>query len=277
METNETKMMERADQETSRTCGTILRSTAAPVAATALAREVTLAEAAVTISTSALATLSPVEVITAIDDGDENLIVTSEPKNGDSLNVFVADLGNAGSFVNAVRRNQNQKTERCKDLAYYNGVASFEGLENNSVGQRWEKNIVKHKGIGVRNHNEVDDDNTLEYDDQWVEWYHDNVGGGQDLADNEVCAAKGDQEHEEYDEERCAQNGCAEEWTEVGGYADDPAEHARESGYAEWNAEEDECDEGKDDYGEYGDGRWTGDGNRCGDDDDDDMWAAYTW
>ena len=111
VETNETKMMERADQETSRTSGTILRSTAAPVAATTLARKVTLAEALVTISTSALATLSPVVVMTAIDDGDENLIVTSEPKNGDSLNVFVADLGNAGSFVNAVRRHQNQKTE----------------------------------------------------------------------------------------------------------------------------------------------------------------------
>ena len=27
-----------------------------------------------------------------------------------------------------------------------------------------------------------------------------------------------------------------------------------ESGYAEWNAEEDECEEGKDDYGEYGTG-----------------------
>ena len=85
--------------------------------------------------------------MTAIDDGDDNLIVTSEPKNGDSLNVFVADFGNAGSFVNAVRRNLNQKTERCKDLAYYNGVASFEGSENNNVGQRWEKNIVEHKSL----------------------------------------------------------------------------------------------------------------------------------
>ena len=98
-------------------------------------------------------------------------------------------------------------------MACYNGVASFEGLENNSVGQRWEKNIVKHKGSGVRNHNEVDDDNTLEYDDQWVEWYHDNVGGGKDLADNEEYATEGYQEQEDYDEERCAQEGCAEEWT----------------------------------------------------------------
>ena len=119
-----------------------------------------MAEAPVTVSTSALATLSPVAVMRAIDDGDDNLIKTSEPKNGDSLNVLVADLGNAGSIVNAVRRIQNQKTERCKDLAYDNGVASFEGLENKNVGQRWEKNIIEHKGIGVMNHNEVNDDNT---------------------------------------------------------------------------------------------------------------------
>ena len=91
------------------------------------------------------------------------------PKSGDSLNVFVADLGNAVSYVNAVRKNQNQNTGRRKDLAYYNGVASFEGLENNDVGQRWERNIVEHKGIGVMNHDEVDDDDTLKYDDQEVE------------------------------------------------------------------------------------------------------------
>ena len=151
-------------------------------------------------------------------------------------------------------------------MAYYNGVASFEGLENNNVGQRWDQNIVEHKGVGFMNHNEVDNDNTLEYDDQEVEWYHDDMGGGQDLADNEEYAAEGDQEHEDYDDERCAQNdGCAEEWTEEGGYADDHAQHAWESGYAEWNAEEDECDDGKDDHGEYGDGLW------------DDMWAADSW
>ena len=63
-------------------------------------------------------------------------------------------------------------------------------------------------------------------------------------------------------------------WTQDGGYADGHAEHAWESGYAEWNAEEDECDEGKDDYGEYGDGRWGSDGNRYGEDEDDDMWPA---
>ena len=116
------------------------------------------------------------------------------------------------------------------------------------------------------NHDEVDNDNTLEYDDQEVKWYHDDVGGGQDVADNEEYAAEGDQEHEDYDEGRCAQDdGCAQEWTEEGGYDDDHAEHAWESGYAEWNAEEDECDDGKDDYGEYGEGRW------------DDMWAADAW
>ena len=96
-----------------------------------------MAEAPVTVSTPALTTLLLVAVMTAIDDGDDDLIVTSEPKSGGRLNVFVADLGNDGSYVNAVRKNQNQKTERRKDLAYYNGVASFEGLENNDVGQRW--------------------------------------------------------------------------------------------------------------------------------------------
>ena len=125
-------------------------------------------------------TLSPVAVMTAIDDGDDDLIVTSKPKSGDSLNVFVADLGNAGNYVKAVRKDQKQRTERHKDLAYYNGVAIFEGLENNDVVQRWEKNIVEHKGIGVMNHDEVDDNDTLEYDDQEVDWYHDDVGGGQD-------------------------------------------------------------------------------------------------
>ena len=95
------------------------------------------------------------------------------------------------------------------------------------------------------------------------------------MADNEEDAAEGDQEHEDHDEERCAQNdGSADECTEEGGYGDDHAEHAWESGYAEWNAEEDECDEGK---GEYGDGCWASDGNRYGEDDDDDMWAADTW
>ena len=135
-------------------------------------------------------------------------------------------------------------------------VAIFEGPEDNDVGQRWEKNIVEHKGIGVMNHDEVDDDDTREYDDQEVEWYHDDVGGGQDWADNEEYAAEGDQEHVDHDEERCTQNdGCAEEWTQEGGYADDCVERALESGYAEWHAEEDECDEGKHDHGEYGVGR----------------------
>ena len=156
--------------------------------------------------------------MTAIDDGDDDLIVTSKPKSGDGLNVFVADLGNASSYyVNAVRKNQKRETERRKDLACYNGAASFEGHDNNNDGQRWEKNIVEHKGFGVMFHDEADNDNTLEYDDQEVEWYHNDVGGGQDLADNEEFAAEGDQEHEDYDEERCAHNdGSAEEWTEEG-------------------------------------------------------------
>ena len=236
-------------------------------------KRVTTAEAPATISTSVLATLSPVAVMTAIDDGDDDLIVPSGPKSGDSLNIFVADFGNAGSYVNAVRKNQDQKTERRKDLACYSGVASFEGLENNDVGQRWEKNIVEHNGIG-----EVDDDGTLEYDDQEVEWYHDDVGGGRDLADNEEYAAESDQEHEDYDEERCSQNdGWREAWTQDGGCADGHAEHVWESGYAEWNAEEDEGDEGKDDHGEYGDGRWGSDGNRHGEEDDKDTWAVDMW
>ena len=68
-------MMERADQEARQQnlWDSILRSTAAPVTVTVLAREVTTAETPVTISTSAPATLSPVAVMTAIDDGDDDL------------------------------------------------------------------------------------------------------------------------------------------------------------------------------------------------------------
>ena len=82
--------------------------------------------------------------MTAIDDGDGDWIVASKPKRGDGLDVFVADLGNAGSYVNAVRKNQKRKTERRKDLAQYNGVASYECPENNDDGQRLEKNVVEH-------------------------------------------------------------------------------------------------------------------------------------
>ena len=227
METNKTKMMERTDQEAHQQnlWDHILRSTTAPVAVTALAIEAATAEARVTISTSLPAILSTVTVVTAIDDGDGDWIVASKPKRGDGLDVFVADLGNASSYVNAVMKNQKQKTERRKDLAYYNGVASYEGSENNEDGQRLERNVVEHKGIGVTNHDEVHD--TEDYDDEEVEQPHDDVGGGQDLADDEEYAAERDQEHEDYDEEHCAQNnGCAKEWIEEGGCADDHAVHA---------------------------------------------------
>ena len=257
-------MMERTDQEAHQQnlWDHILRSTAAPVAVTALPIEAATAEAWVTISTSLPAILSTVTVVTAIDDGDGDWIVASKPKRGDGLDVFVADLGNASSYVNAVRKNQKQKTERRKDLAYYNGVASYKGPVNNDDGQRLEKNVVEHKGMGVTNHDEVDDD-TDDYDDEEVEQPHDDVGGGQDLADDEEYAAERDQEHEDYDEEHCAQNdGCAKEWVEEGGYADDNAVHAWDSGYADWNAEEYECGEGEGDYDEYGDGRWGSDGKR---------------
>ena len=120
--------------------------------------------------------------------------------------------------------NQKLKTERRKNVAYHNGVASYEGPENNDGGQRLEENVVEHKGIGVTNHDEVDDDDTEDYDDQEVEQHHDDLGGGQDLADDEEYAAERDQEREEYDEEHCAQNdGCAMECIKEGGYADDRA------------------------------------------------------
>ena len=64
------------------------------------------------------------------------------------------------------------------------------GSENNDDGQRWEKNIVEHKGIGVMNHDEVNDDDTLEFDDQEVEQHHDDVGSGQDSADTKSDARK---------------------------------------------------------------------------------------
>ena len=80
VETNETKMVERADQEAHQQnlWDRVLRSTVAPVAATALAREVTTAETLVTIFASAPA-------MTAIDDGDDDLIVTSKPKSLECL------------------------------------------------------------------------------------------------------------------------------------------------------------------------------------------------
>ena len=263
--------MEQADREAHQQnlLDRIFWSTAAPVAATALASEAATAEAPATVSTSPPAILSTVTGITATDDGDGDLVVASKPKSADVLDVFVADFGNASSHVNAVTKNQKQKTERCKHLAHCNGVASHERPEN----------IVKHKGIGVMNHDEVDDDDTEEFDDQEVEQHPDDVGGDQDLEEfDEEHAAEHDQEdgaeHEEYDEEHCEQNdGCAEEWIGEGAHVDDHAEHAWEGGYAEWDAEEDECHDDEEDYGEYGDGRWDIDGGRCSENDDDDMWA----
>ena len=84
-------------------------------------------------------------------------------------------------------------------------------------------------------------------------------------------------EHEDYDEERCEQNdGCAEEWPEEAGLADDHAEHAVESGYVEWNADENECHDGEDDYGESGDGRWDSNGDNYSESDDG-TWAVQEW
>ena len=80
VETNETKMIERADQEAHQQnqWDHILRSTAAPVAVTPLASEAATAEALATLSTSPPAILSTVTVMTAIDDGDGDWIVASK-------------------------------------------------------------------------------------------------------------------------------------------------------------------------------------------------------
>ena len=105
------------------------------------------------------------------------------------------------------------------------------------------ENIVEHKGIGITNHDEVDDcDNTTDFDDQEVEQYRGDIDGGQDL---EGYAAQHGQvngaEHEDHDEERCQQNdGCAEEWTEE----DDYGESGR------WNNDEDH-------HSESDDGTWA--------------------
>ena len=126
-ETLETKMVELTDQEAyhQNLLGRIFRSTAAPVAATALAREATTAVTLTTISMSDAEILSTVVVTTAIDDGDGDLIGASKPKRGDGSDVFVEDFGNARSYVNTVRDNQQKKTERRKDIAYHNGVESY--------------------------------------------------------------------------------------------------------------------------------------------------------
>ena len=115
------------------------------------------------------------------------------------MDVFVADLGSASSYVNAVRENQQKKTERCRDLAYHNGVVSFEGPKNDDEGQRLDENIVEHKGIGTTNNDEVDDYNDIaDYDDQEVEEYRDGMDCGQDFGcvrrgagPGERCGARG--------------------------------------------------------------------------------------
>ena len=75
--THDKKMIEQADQEAhlQNLWDRIFRSTAAPVAATVLARAGTTAGAPAIISTPTLAVvLSTVAVMTAIDDGDGDLI-----------------------------------------------------------------------------------------------------------------------------------------------------------------------------------------------------------
>ena len=146
------------------------------------------------------------------------------------------------------------------------------------VWQRLEEDTVEHKGIGITNHDEVDDyNNTADDDDLEFEQYRDDMDSGHDMEEHHedhrlVYGA----DHEDYDEEHCDQNdGCAVEWTEEGGYADDKAEHAGESGYAECNAEEDECHDGEDDYSVNDDDRWDSDGGHFSESDDG-TWAVST-
>ena len=54
--------------------------------------------------------------MTTIDDGDDDLIVTSKSKCGEGLNFFVADFGNAGSYVNAVRKNSEAEDREVEGL-----------------------------------------------------------------------------------------------------------------------------------------------------------------
>ena len=179
--------------------------------------------------------------MTAIDDGDGDLIGGSKPKRGDGLDVFVADLGNAGSYINAVRDNQQKKTERRKDMAYYNGGRKLREADDD--GQRLDENIVEHEGIGVTSQDEVDDyDDSADYDDQEVEQYRDDMDGGQDFKEYGA-------EHEDYDEEHCEQSVTAGDKSGLRTAATPAthAEHAEESGYAEWNAEEGECHDGEND------------------------------
>ena len=62
---------------------------------------------------------------------------------------------------------------------------------------------IEHEGIGVTNHDEVDDyDDSADYDDQEVEKYRDDMDGGQDFKEYGT-------EHEDYDEEHCEQTVTA--------------------------------------------------------------------
>ena len=140
---------------------------------------------------------------TAIDDGDSDLISASKPKRGDGLDVFIANLWNARSYVNTVRGNQQKKTEMRKDRTYFNGGRKLQKADDD--GQRLDENIVEHEGIGVTNHDEVEDyDDSAGYDDQEVEQCRDDMDGGQDFKEYGA-------EHEDYDEEHCEQTATAGE------------------------------------------------------------------
>ena len=133
--------------------------------------------------------------MTVIDDGD--WIVASKPKRGDGLDVFVADFGNAGSYVNAVWKQSEAKDREAQER----GLPQWGRKLRGSREQRWRPALGEERcraqGYRRHDHDEVDDDDTEEYDDQEVEQHHDDLGGGQDLADDEEYAVERDQEHED--------------------------------------------------------------------------------
>ena len=171
---------------------------------------------------------------------------------------------------------QKQKTERRKDLVHYNGVVSFEGLENNDDSQRWEENIVKHKVIDVMNHDEVDDDDTLEYDDQESISITSTrtIGTRRTMRSMSLRITRSTRIVTKSAPRKtiiAKRSGSSMTTTSM------ILSSTRGEWNAEWNTEEDECYEGKDDYVKYDDDSWDSYGDRCDEDDDDDMWIADMW
>jgi hypothetical protein len=90
------------------------------------------------------------QTVKTIDGSNGDLIDTSEPRGGIGLDVFVADLGDGGSYVNEVGAKLQKKNVKRMGMDYYNGVVSYGEDEDDDEG------IIEHESLGI-----------AKYDDQW--------------------------------------------------------------------------------------------------------------